>query len=484
MDTAALQLNWLQLLPWLIVVGGALLVVVADAFVARPSESSRSAFTALTVVVCLGAAFVATTLLWGRDAITFGGMLHTDKLTLLFETVVLVAGALAALVSDRWLARHEQTAGGYYGLLLLSLAGMMAFISAGDMILLFLGLELMSIPIYVLAAADRDEQESVEAGLKYLVLGSFATGVLLFGLSLLYGWAGTTSIEGLRAAFQTEGPLPIYAILGGVLALAGLLFKVGAVPFHMWTPDVYEGAPTPVTAFMAAGVKASAFAVLIRVFAGPALTGLHVSMLIALIAALTMVVGNVAALAQESVKRMLAYSSIGHAGYMLLGLLAGSAAGTAAVGFYAAAYTIVTFVSFGVLILLASDGRASITYADLRGLGTRKPWVAILMTVAMLSLIGLPPTMGFVGKFYLFWAAVEAGWIWLAVLGVLTSAVSLAYYLRVVLVMWFDEGEGVVDQAGPAFVFAMTLAAAALLVFGTMPSPVLGFAMQAVGIYF
>jgi NADH-quinone oxidoreductase subunit N len=484
MDTASLNLVWEHILPELLIIFAALLITFLDAFVLRPSATSRVWYAGLSVLSCGLAALYLRLFLWDANAVSFGDMFVVDNLAVLLKMIILLGAGLSVLLTDRWLDGHEQTSGGFHALILLSVAGMMFFVSAADLVLLFLGLELMSIPIYVLAASDRNLSSSVEAGLKYLILGSFATGIFLFGLSLLYGWAGTTNLELIRDHFVSHD-LHTIALIGVLLTLVGLAFKISAVPFHMWTPDVYEGAPTPVTAFMAACVKAASFGVLIKIFAGPILQEVSLSLLLQVLAALTMIVGNVAALAQNSVKRMLAYSSVAHAGYLLLGVLAGNEAGTAAVLFYALGYTLMTIASFGVLVLLSPSGSGSQTYDELRGIGRSRPWVAVVMTVAMLSLIGLPPTMGFIGKFYLFRAAVEAGFVPLAVLGVLASAVSLGYYLRVVLVLWFEEaGEEPTPVADPALVMGLVASAIGLIVAGLLPGSLLSLALEAVGSYY
>jgi NADH-quinone oxidoreductase subunit N len=348
---------------------------------------------------------------------------------------------------------------------------------------MFVALEIMSVALYGLAGIDRARRESQESALKYFITGSFASAFFLYGIALVYGVTGSTSIERVTRALGVMGPqaLPL-AVLGAAMLLVGFGFKVASVPFHMWTPDVYEGAPTTVTAFMSAGVKAAAFGALLRVFD----TGL-VSLaslwqpLVAALAIVTMLVGNLAALAQTSLKRLLAYSSIAHAGYLMSALVARPVLASEAILFYLVAYAAVNLGAFGVIAALARDGREPATVADLAGLSERRPALAAALTVFLVSLTGIPVTAGFVGKFYLFGAAVSSGWVVLALVGVLTSVVSAYYYLRVVVAMYMEPPLGEDDFAAvpaPA-VLALVLSAGVTLLFGLWPAPVLTLARLA-----
>jgi NADH-quinone oxidoreductase subunit N len=342
----------------------------------------------------------------------------------------------------------------------------------------------MSIALYVLAGLRRGRVESQESALKYFVTGSFSSAFFLYGVALLYGVGGSTALDQVARSLAAPGPpeRTSLAILGTAMLLVGFAFKVASVPFHMWAPDVYEGAPTPVTAFMAAGVKAAAFGALLRVF-GYALPSLasHWQPLVAVLAAVTMVVGNLAALAQTSLKRMLAYSSIAHAGYLLTALVAAPEAAGEAVLFYLVAYAAVNLGAFGVLSALSREGREPVGWQDLAGLSERRPALAAALTVFLVSLTGIPVTAGFVGKFYLFNAAVAAGWVWLAIVGVLMSVVSAYYYLRVVVAMYMSgpQAEDRWARVAPSAAFALAVAVGISLLLGVWPAPLLAVARTA-----
>ncbi len=373
----------------------------------------------------------------------FSGMFRVDGITVGFQVICILAAMLTVLLSQPQLdALKEQTVE-YYALILYSLVGMLFLVGATDLISVYFSVELMALCVYVLVAYYRHRDRSVEAGMKYFLLGAFSSGILLFGISLLFAAAGgvTTNLEALNQALSLATPNHGLLVGAGViLVLAGFAFKVAAVPFHMWSPDAYEGAPTPVTAFMSVAPKAAALAAFIRVF-GTGFAGLHSewSMPMGWIAAASMVVGNVAALRQQSLKRMLAYSSIAHVGYMLLGVMSHDAqAGAQALWLYLLLYMLMQFGAFAVLILLEGTGEGE-RIDDFRGLGKRQPMLAFAMLVFLLSLAGIPPLVGFFGKFYLFKLAIEQGFVGLTVLALLTSAVSAYYYLGVVQAMYFKE---------------------------------------------
>jgi NADH-quinone oxidoreductase subunit N len=483
-----MQYDFSLLLAELLVVLAGTAILAVDAWRSDPEghdESGPRSYSWVSAAVLFGAA--AWILMTNPRGESFLGLFVVDAFAAWVKVLALVGGGLGVLLLDDWLGRHRFGGAAAHALLLFSTSGMMFAVSAGDLVTLFLGIEVMSIPAYCLAAANRWDDRSVEAGVKYLVLGSFAAGVMLYGMGLLYGFQGmvghepSTSLLAIRQALVSTPEVPGWASFGGLLLLAGLLFKVGAVPFHMWVPDVYEGAPTPVTAWMSAAIKTAAFAVILRLFAGKVVGALHLEAVLWVVAAMTMVVGNVMALGQDNVKRMLAYSSIAHAGYMLLGLLAGSRDGQAGILYYLAAYTGGTVLSFGVLLWLARAGHEVERFEDLRGLGQRYPWAGVGMVLAMLSLMGIPPLAGFFGKFQVFYAAVQKGYIVLAVLGVLTSAVSVAYYLRPILALWVDRPIETAPAAPGRAPLWVGLALAALLVLGLglVPSPVLEMAEDA-----
>ncbi|MGE5236964.1 MAG: NADH-quinone oxidoreductase subunit N [Acidobacteriota bacterium] len=434
----------------------------------------------LVAVVSLTSLLATAAALWlaavGTDPVArfFFGMFALDHFAVFFKALFLLSSGLTLLLSLDYLERYDVRPGEYHSLVLLATVGMMVMASGVNLAVIYVGLELMALSTYVLAGYFRREVKSHEAAAKYFVLGALSSGVLLYGLSLIYG--ATRTLDLARLADTVRGGTHSTPLLVGVALLAcGFLFKVAAVPFHVWTPDVYEGAPTPITAFMSVGPKAAAFAIFLRVFVG----GLEPltpqwRMLVAAAAALTMVWGNVAALTQDNVKRMLAYSSIAHAGYALLGLVSGTQAGVSSVMFYMLVYTVTNLGAFGFVILLESRGFAGETVADYAGLARVHPVAAFGMLLFLLSLGGIPPTAGFMGKLYLFAAAVQAGYVWLVVLAVVMSAVSLYYYLRIVLQMYLREGEGA--EGAPLLTAPWTervivACAVAVLVIGVYPGP-------------
>jgi NADH-quinone oxidoreductase subunit N len=466
---------WMSLAPLILLLVGGLVIMMVDAF-SRPDREPRAELGLLTAML-LAVAGISSVWLWvtGGPAEVpewLGGYLATDSMALFFDVVICGGAALSALISSGYLVEHEQERGEYYILLLFSAFGAMVLARAMDVLTLFIALETMSLGVYSMIAYRRTSARAAEGALKYFLLGSFAGALLLFGSVLLYGATGSTNLQAIGAAVSGgEAVLPL-VVLGMLLVLVGLAFKVSAVPFHMWTPDAYEGAPTSTTTFMSVAVKAAAFAVLLRVL----LIGLGDERLagmaggwapfIAVLAALSMVVGNAAAIVQSSVKRMLAYSSIAHAGYALVGVAAMQAVpetGASSVLYYMMAYTVSNVLAFGSLILMGSRGREAISYEDLAGAGRRHPMAALPFVIGVLSLLGMPPTAGFFGKYYVFNAAVQADLIWLAVLGLLTSAVGAFYYLRVIVFLFMRE-----PQAGAPVAIPMrsTYVAAALVLSG------------------
>jgi NADH-quinone oxidoreductase subunit N len=418
------------------------------------------------------------------DASGFSGMIVLDGMSAFIGFVGLIATLLTVWVSLNYNRDRRIERGEYYALLLFSTSGIVLMAQAANLIVVFLGLELLSIPLYVLAGFARPQAESEEAAIKYFLLGAFATGFLVYGIALMYGATGTTDLAGIAAVAQT-GKNATLLLAGAGLIIVGLGFKVAAVPFHMWTPDVYEGAPTPVTGFMSVGAKAAGVASLLRVF----LVGLHSAQtdwipVLAILAALTMIVGNVVALTQTNLKRMLAYSSIAHAGYMLMGLAAGNHAGLAAVQFYLLAYTLTNIGAFAVLAVMARSAGEDQTFHQYAGLMRRQPWLAAAMTVFMLSLTGFPPTGGFFGKYYLFMAAVQGNLGWLAIIGVLTSVVSAFFYLRVIVNMTMREPEREMPaRIYPALAATLAVTALGTLVLGVWPAPWLQLAQAGLKLF-
>jgi NADH-quinone oxidoreductase subunit N len=436
---------------------GAMLLLLLE-LLPRGPRSDRPAIVALVTLLVAGfASFHA------RDArrVLFEGMFVHDGVTVFFTLLFCAIAILGVLLSWDYTKRLNINYGEYYALLLLATLGMVVMAASNDLITVFLGLELMSLPLYVMVGIRRGNLESNEASLKYFLLGAFASGFLLYGIALLYGATGTTNLTRMTA-FLLDSPLVDNPMLiaGGLLMLVGFGFKVSAVPFHMWTPDAYEGAPTAVTAFMSAGAKAAGFAALIRV-------GLHVfdispqiwTPLLAALAVVTMTVGNVTALLQNNLKRMLAYSSIAHAGYVLVALVAGGSDGASAALFYLAVYSFMNLGAFGLLTLLGRGQDERVLISDIAGLGFRHPALGFAMTLFMLSLGGIPPTAGFMGKVYVFSTAIQSGHVVLAVFGMVNSVVSIFYYLRVTVAMYMEEPQGEPTPISGAIPSAVALAA-------------------------
>ena len=471
------------LLPMLVLAATAAIVMVLDLLPPRERKDHLGFVSALGVVLTLVMTYWMTFAIGGGELRGFRGMVVLDPFALFFNIVIGYATGLVILLSMDYIRREGQEAGEFYILVLLSALGMMLMASAGDLIIVFLGLETMSIALYVLTGFFRHRLEAGEASLKYFLMGAFASAFFLYGIALIFGATGSTNLDRIANAVAAgAGRDPMLAIGFGLL-LVGFGFKISAVPFHMWAPDAYEGAPTSITAFIATGSKAAAFASLLRVLL-TALRGapLDWPMLMWGMAAITMTVGNVVALAQQNLKRMLAYSSIAHVGYMLVGVVAGGSLGNGAVLFYLLVYTFTTAGAFGAILLLERNGREAVQLADYGGLATRHPVLAVALSVFLLSLIGIPPTAGFVGKFYLFGAAVKSGYVWLAVIGVLNSAVAAYYYLRLIVFMYMREPEGAPTVMAPSFSGALALVVAlwGVVQLGVAPGPLFDLAQAAV----
>ena len=474
------QLTISVLLPALIVLAAGALVLLLDLVPPRDSKTHLGGVALAGIL----AALLATVWLWlrGGDERAFRDMVLLDGYALFFDVVICYAAALVVMLSMDFLGRTGGESGEYYALVLFATAGMMLMASAGDLIVVFLALELMSLSLYVLAGLFKTRLTSGEASMKYFLLGAFATSFLLYGIALIYGATGATNLDRIAASAAAKGGDPLLLIGLGFL-LVGFGFKISSVPFHMWAPDVYEGAPTTIAALIATGSKAGAFAALTRVLT-VALRGVQAdwSDLLWGVAALTMTLGNVAALAQSNLKRMLAYSSIAHVGYMLMGLVAGDAPGVGAILFYLLAYTFTTIGAFGVIALCARAGEEAVEVGDYAGLARRHPVLAATLALFLLSLIGIPPLAGFVSKFYLFGSAVRAGYIWLTVIAVLNSAVAAYYYLRVIVYMYMrePEGEGVAVAPSLAGGLALAIALVGIVLLGVAPAPFADLAQAAV----
>lgn len=450
----------------LLTAGLGMAILILGLIVPRERQRGLSALTALGLLGILGAGAS----MWNTHDALFNGMFIVDNYSIFFKILFLTGAALVVMGSSSYVEKMGNQYE-YYSLVVFAALGMMIMASAGDFITLYLGLELMTISFYVLVCFRKKDPKSVEAGIKYILFAAASSAVLLYGLSLVYGYTGSIIIFDVAKAITGGNVLDPILVLGLVLLVAGLGFKVSAVPFHMWAPDIYEGAPTPITSYLAMGSKAASFAILVRLFAA----GLQEAsagwvMLVAVLAALSMILGNVVAIPQTNVKRMLAYSSIAQAGYILVGLVAADQAGIKAIMFYAFLYVFATVGAFTVATyyyhVTGSD-----EIKDYAGLSQRSPLMAAVMVVAMLSMAGIPPLAGFAGKFYLF-SSIVADYLWLVLIGLVMSMVSVYYYLRLALVMYRDEPEDKTPIKLPgAVAVTLIVALAATLFIGIYPNP-------------
>lgn len=471
----------IPIVPILIVVLSACAVLLAESF-RRQGDRVPMGWLGL---IGLTGGIVTSIALWDRNAVGFG-VVVLDNFAIFFNVAICAIGVLTILVSSGTAERDQLPNGEYHALMLFSLAGMMLMGSTRDLLVIFIALEIMSIGVYVMTGMKRSSAMGAEAAFKYFVLGAFASAFFLYGIAMAYAVTGTTKLDELAVRVAGASLEPnILLLLSMVMLLVGFGFKVSAVPFHMWTPDAYQGAPTLVTGFMSTGVKAAAFAAFVRVFL-TTFEPLRMDWLpvISAIAGLTMILGAVAAVTQSSVKRMLAYSSIAHAGYLLVGLIAANQAGKAAILFYLVAYAVANLGAFGVLAALSTPERPHDNVRDFAGLWRERPGLAALLTIFLLSLGGFPPTAGFVAKWYIFNAAVQEGLFALAILGVLTSVVSVYFYLRIVVQMYMsddDERSTVARPGAPGLALAgMVVALIAVFYLGVLPGRLLSIAAQSV----
>jgi len=458
--------DFYYILPELVITAGALLVLILDVLLAR---SQRSMLGWITLGV-IAATLYSLTPFASTHAEVARGLMAVDQFGLFFKVVFLIAAAITVLMSMRYLEIEGAPPGEYYFLILCATLGMMIMAAGIDLVTIFIGLETMAVSFYILAGFIKPNQRSNEAAVKYFLLGAFSLGVLLYGMSLMYGLSGTTNLRTMATLFSGQERDP-RLVLAVILVVAGVGFKIAAVPFHMWAPDVYEGAPTPVTAFLSVGSKAASFAMLLRIFMEglPSMSGAW-RLLFYVVSILTMTVGNVAAVTQSNVKRMLAYSSIAHAGYVLIGIVAGTTRGVTAMLVYLLIYSFMQLGAFAVVVLLRRHDIVGDELKDFSGLAFRSPFAAFAMLLFMLSLGGIPPTAGFMGKFWLFGAAIDAHYYWLAVIGVLNSAISLYYYVRIVVFMYVKkERLGSEPVSSPALTAALAIAVVATLVLGVYP---------------
>ncbi|BCR06906.1 NADH-quinone oxidoreductase subunit N [Desulfuromonas versatilis] len=475
------NVNFAAIMPSLVLTCFGMALLMISVFSPR-GKTTHVAWISVIALIVTGIVSLAA---WNKPEFGFAGHVALDNFATFFNITFLFAAGLTILISDEYLKREGYPIGEYYALILFTTAGAMWMASGTDLMTIFLGLEVLSISLYVLAGLFRGQVRSNEAGLKYFLLGAFSTGFLLYGIALIYGVSGTTNLADIGmflAAHESLISSPM-AVAGMLLMAVGFLFKIAAAPFHMWTPDVYQGAPTPITAFMSAGPKAAAFAAFLRVFTlglGP-MQGDWTSLLW-LLAILTMIVGNVIAIQQTNIKRMLAYSSIAHAGYALVGMVAANEIGLSGILFYMLGYTFMNIGAFAVLVLAGKQGEENLTLDGFAGFGYKRPFLGVAMTIFLFSLMGIPPTAGFAGKFYIFAGAVKAGYIWLAVIGVLNSAVSLYYYLRVMVAMYFKDPTENYEwvKLNTAAVVSIVVAIVGVLYLGLIPAKVMEMAKLAI----
>jgi len=472
------NVDYARFLPELILTLAGVLIMFLEALRHEGRRTNAGLVAILALVLALPAALMSS------SGPAFQGMLVIDGMATFFRTLVIVVGLLVVFSSTDYLRRENQESGEYYALILFSIVGQCVMVTANELVMIFIGLEISSIASYILAGYLRDDARNNEAALKYFLLGSFATAFLLYGVAWMYGATGSTNLTEIRRAL-ISGAAPPEALIGVAAALifVGLAFKISAAPFQGWAPDVYQGAPAPVSAFLTVGPKAAAFAVLLRIFLGslePIAARWAPAIWVCALA--TMVVGNFAAIMQSNIKRLLAYSSIAHAGYVLVAVAANSGTGSAAAMFYLAAYAFTNIGAFAVVTYFSRKGERYVGIDDFAGLAQRQPGMAAMLTIFLLSLIGVPLTGGFFGKFYIFKAALDSKLIWLTVLGLLNSAVAAYYYLRILVVMYFREpGESVetLPPAGALLQIAVYGSAVGTLLLGIFPSLILDFANRA-----
>ena len=492
------DINLTLIAPELIVGIAGVVIMMVDAFSAR-GQRWLTGVLSLVALIAAGVASIWLAVAWPGARTAFNGMIVLDELRLSFTLIFLVVSILTILISMVWIDTEKLPAGEFHALLLFATCGMMLMASGGDLVIVFLGLEILSIATYVLAGFRRTDVRSNESSLKYFILGSFASAFLLYGIALVYGGTATETLPGTTnittiAARLDYSLYPPLILAGAAMMLIGFGFKIATVPFHVWTPDVYEGAPTPVTAFMAAGPKAAGFASFMRVFlfgfpiatAAASTAGYaHKSWIgaLAIMAALTMSVGNIVAIVQDNVKRMLAYSSIAHAGYALVGFVAAGAATDplqrsatlTAVAFYLLTYAVMNMGAFAIVTLIARSGDRSTRVDDYNGIGFISPVLAFSLSIFLLSLLGMPLTAGFMGKIMVFSAALREGYVWLVVIGVLNSAVSAYYYLRLIIVMFFRERTGpfVAPRVPVSVAIALVITLAGVFYLGLFPGRII-----------
>jgi NADH-quinone oxidoreductase subunit N len=471
-------LNLMPILPEIAVAATACLVLLVDLYAVENGRSLAHGLTLLGLVLAIGLTGLSG---GGEPIVAFGGNVVRDAMSDLLKGAVLSVSILGFIYAQPWLADRKLLAGEFYALGLFAVLGMLAMISAGSFLTLYLGLELLSLCLYALVAFDRDSSPGSEAAMKYFVLGALGSGMLLYGISMIYGATGSIELAAVARAVAEHGISDKVLVFGIAFLVIGIGFKFGAVPFHMWVPDIYQGAPTPVTLMIASAPKIAAFALAVRLLVD-SMAGLHADWqgMLVILAALSMGLGNLLAIAQTNIKRMLAYSTISHVGFLFLGLLAGSAQGYASAMFYAIVYAVMAAGAFGILTILSREGFDAENLEDLKGLNDRDSWCAAMMALLMFSMAGVPPAVGFMAKLLVLESIVRIGMVWLAVLAVVFSIIGAFYYLRVVKLIYFDKP---VDRApivtSNTVRVTMTVNGLAVLYLGIFPAALLGLCQSA-----
>jgi NADH-quinone oxidoreductase subunit N len=486
MDTASLTTSLLAALPELFLACSGIVILMVGVYSGAQATRTAMILSIAAMIGALALIFVGPT----RETFAFNMLFVNDGFGDFMKALILIAGALTLIISSGYIRREQMDRFEYPVLIVFSTVGMLMTVSANDLISVYIGFELMSLALYVIAAFRRDTLRSSEAGLKYFLLGALSSGMMLYGMSLVYGFTGTTSFPALAEQFAAQAALgegmSLGTLVGLVFVVAGMAFKISAVPFHMWTPDVYEGSPTSVTAFFAAAPKVAAMALIVRVLMGP--FGEWVEQwqqIVVFVSIASMILGSLAAIQQTNIKRLMAYSSIGHVGYALVGLAAGTQEGIRGVAIYMAIYVFMTVGTFACIMCMRQKERMVEGIEDLKGLSKTHPLIALAMAVFMFSMAGIPPLAGFFAKIYVFLPAVEAGLYVLAVIGVLTSVVACYYYLRIVKLMYFDEaGEGFDRPIGRELTLVIGGTAVLVMFFFVLPSPVVDGAAAAARAFF
>lgn len=474
------ELNWIFFAPMIIVTFFAIVALVLG--LDKNSRPHYVSFVALGgVILALIANVVCLTDYFGTEHFTASGMFSLDYITTGFNFVFLTVALLSILVSSNYVKTEDLPPNEYFGVMLFAVVGMMVMACGTNLAVIFVGLEVMSIALYILAGIKKNEMKSLESALKYFLLGAFASGFFLYGISMIYGATGTLDLNVMAHKISTETlEFPIILAVGIAFLVVGFGFKVALVPFHSWTPDVYEGASSPITGFMSVGAKAAGFAAFVRVFVS-ALSGVKTEWtdVLAVLAILTMVVGNILALQQSNFKRLLAYSSITHAGYLLLGIIAGNDLSAQAIMFYLFSYAFMNIGAFAIITLVGNKGEEFVNVSDFTGLGKKKPFVAFMLSVFLFSLAGIPPMAGFFGKYFIFTSLVKSGANTLAVIGVLNAVVGVYYYLSPIVLMWMKEPNEVeVSDANSSLKVALIISLIGTILIGVFPSQVMQFLFQ------